>query len=72
MLKNSIIKPFGLSVKIWSWFFRLVYFNWVHDKVFTSFLLEKNLWTYDKLDMLMYGKNILGEVATLKYTVYKN
>ena len=46
--KTVLLKPFGLSV--WNWFSRLVCF------VFTSFLLEKNLWTHDKLDIRMHKK----------------
>ena len=59
------LKPFGLSVEIWSWFSRLASFYWVCNKDFTSFL-ETNLWTHDKLDIIMHEKDILWEVATLK------
>ena len=74
MLKNSILslKPsFGLSIEIWSGFSRLVCFNWVVNEVFTSFMIEENLWTHDKLDVLMRGNNIYREVITPKHTVYK-
>ena len=47
-------KPsFGLSVKIWGQFSSLVCFNWVHNKIFTSFILEKPLWTCHKLHILI-------------------
>ena len=52
-------------------FSRLVCFNYVCNEVFTSFLLENNIWTHDKLDVPMHEKNVLWEVATPKYTVYK-
>ena len=60
------LKPFGLSVEIWSWFSRLASFYWVCNEDFTSFILETNLWTHDKLDIIMHEKDILWEVATLK------
>ena len=68
----SIKSSFGLPVEMWSRFSRLVCFNSVRNKIFTSFILEKNLWIYDKLDILMHENNILSEVTTPKYTVYKN
>ena len=54
----SIKHSFGLSVKIWSQFSRLVCFNWVRNEVFTSFILEKNLWIHDKLHVLIHEKKI--------------
>ena len=66
----SLQTSFGLFVEIWSWFSKLVCFNWVRIEVFTSLLIEKNLWTYGKLDILMHEKNILWELTTPKYTVY--
>ena len=68
----SIKSSFWLSAEMWSRFSRLVCFNSVRHKNFTSFVLEKNLWIYDKLDILMHENNILSEVTTPKYTVYKN
>ena len=66
------LKPsFGLSVEIWSQFSRLYCFDGVRNKVFTSLILEKNLWIHGKLDGLTHEKNILSEVKTPKYTVYK-
>ena len=45
--KTVSLRPsFGLSVKIWSQFSRLVCFNWVRNEVFTSLILGKNLWTW--------------------------
>ena len=70
--KTVSLKPsFGLSVERWSWLSRLVCFNWLPPEVFTSFPLEKNLWTYDKPDIVMHENNILWEVTIPKYTVYK-
>ena len=74
MLKNSILSwksSFGLSVEIWSGFSRLVCFKWLVNEVFTSFIIEKNLWTHDKLEVLMHEDNTYQEVITPKYTVYK-
>ena len=66
--KTVSLKPcFGLSVEIWSRFSRFVLCN----RVFTSFLLRKNLWIFDKLDLLIHEKNISWEVATPNYTVHK-
>ena len=68
---KTVLKPsFELSVKI-NRFSRLVCFNWVCNKFFTSLILEKNLWTFDKLDVLKHKKYVLWEVATPKHTVYK-
>lgn len=73
MLKTVWLKPFfGLSIKIWSRFSRLVFFNWVCNKVFTSFILEKNFWIHDRLNVFMHEKNISSEVAISKHTVYQN
>ena len=69
--KTTSSKSFGLSVEIWGRFYRLVCFNWVRNKVSMSFILEKSFWIHDKLDILMHEKNILWEVKTPKYTVYK-
>ena len=55
----------GLSAEIWSRFSRLVCFNWVHNEVFPSFVLEI-------LDLLMHEKNILLELTTPKYTICKD
>ena len=41
------------------------------SKIFTGFILENNLWIHDKLDAPMPEKNILWEVTTTKYAVYK-
>ena len=72
MVKNRIIKTFfWTSVEIWSRFFRLVCFNCVRKEVFTSFILEKNLWTNDKIRCTYVWKEYLCEVKTTKYTVYK-
>ena len=49
---------FGLSVETLSWFSRLVSFDYIGKDILTSFILEKNLWTNDKIDVLMYKKNI--------------
>ena len=67
--KAVSLKPFGVSIEIWSQFHRLVCFDWVHKKVFTSFILEKNPWAHDKQDILMHENNILWEVTAPKYTV---
>ena len=48
--KMVSLKSFRLSVETLSRFSRLSWFNWVWNKDFTSFVLEKNLWTQDKLD----------------------
>ena len=62
-VENSIIKTF-----VWTfcWNMKSVFqvSNWVHNKVFTSFILEMNLWTHDKPDVLMHENNILWEVTT--------
>ena len=50
---------------------RLICFNWACNKVFTSFLLEMNLWKYDKSEVFMHKKNSLWEVTKAKCTVYK-
>ena len=45
--KTVSLKPsFELSAEIWSRFSRLVCFNWKRNKVFTNFILGKNLWTW--------------------------
>ena len=54
MLKKVSLKPFRLSVEIWNQFSRFVCFNRVCNKVFTSLILVKNLWTHEKLDILMH------------------
>ena len=41
-----------------------------HSKIFTSLILEPNLWTHEKLD-IMHEKNILWEVTIMKWIVYK-
>ena len=65
--KPASLKPsFQLPVAIWSPFSGLICFNGVHKKIFTSSLLEENLWTYDKLDVLMHEKHILWEVTAPK------
>ena len=57
--KTVLLKcSFGLSVETLSWFSRLVSFDYIGKEVFTSFISEKNLWTNDKIDVLMYKKNI--------------
>ena len=40
-------------------------------EVFTSFILEKNLWAHKKLEILIHENNTLWEVTTPKYTVGK-
>ena len=48
--KTVSLKPsFRLSVEMWSRFSELVCFNWVWNEVFTSLILEKNIWTHAKI-----------------------
>ena len=69
--KTVSLRPsFGLSVKIWSQFSRLVCFNWVRNEVFTSLILGKNLWTWQTRRTDAWN-NIFWEVTTSKYMVYK-
>ena len=49
MLTVSLKPSFRLSVEIGSRFSELVCFNWVWNEVFTSLILEKNIWTHAKL-----------------------
>ena len=53
--------------EMWSWFSRLVFFNWVRNIAITNFISENNLWKHGKLEVLMHVKSILWYAA--KYAV---
>ena len=62
-LKTVSLKPFLDFLLTYEVnFSRLVYFSWVRKKVFTSFILEKNVWIHDKLDILTHNHTKVNSI----------